>query len=367
MKKQKLLHRSVILTVLLQLAFFWGCGSEERENVKITLKQGKSELVIPMNYSPIPQEETSRKWMKIRTKLDLKIGGISDTIFSYPIEIDVNEDGEIFVLDMKDYSVKKLSPSGKLLQKYGRYGKGPGEFVNPNRLAVFNGKVAVGDINARKIVVFDDGETFDIPFQLHPMDISFIDEDNIAALQLLNPLDYSCVRKMNYKTEKLSDFENIIDQENTEDLALGMLPFLNGKLSRYEGKTLYVPNVLPYFFKFSEEGKLEGVFNTIDKSDRVSTGSIFKNMVRFPHPKNYFSNDMGVMDDKLFLLSNKARQKKEVHVIDFYSIEDGSYQFSFKFSEVNSITDIVIREDKMYIIKDKIEVKVFDFEILGEA
>jgi hypothetical protein len=52
-------------------------------------------------------------------------------LFSMPISVASDEQGNIFILDLKESSIKKFSAEGKYLGRFGRPGQGPGELDNP--------------------------------------------------------------------------------------------------------------------------------------------------------------------------------------------------------------------------------------------
>jgi len=86
---------------------------------------------------------------------DLSIGGLDDeTLFQWS-GLAVDRDGNIYVLDMMDCSLKKFDPSGKALGKTGRKGQGPGEFLAPRLLDCSDRFVFAADQGVLGIMVFD--------------------------------------------------------------------------------------------------------------------------------------------------------------------------------------------------------------------
>jgi sugar lactone lactonase YvrE len=80
----------------------------------------------------------------------------ADYLFAQPISAGEDEQGNLYVLDMKDHCVKKFGADRKFLLKFGRAGQGPGEFAYPMSVLVGRkGCVAVATMTS-EIHVFDD-------------------------------------------------------------------------------------------------------------------------------------------------------------------------------------------------------------------
>jgi len=99
----------------------------------------------------------------VKTKLDFSIGGDTDIPSEMLIEpsiVRVDNNGNIFILDSKDYCIKKYDKNGKLLKKFGRNGSGPGEFNMCNSLEIGpNGDIFIFDLmNFRFTVFSNNGE-----------------------------------------------------------------------------------------------------------------------------------------------------------------------------------------------------------------
>ena len=80
---------------------------------------------------------------------------------SIPLEgrrysFDVDEEGNIYLLDTRGASISVYDKSGKLVTEFGRKGQGPGEFENPVFLAVSNEKkIHIVDRSRKMILIFD--------------------------------------------------------------------------------------------------------------------------------------------------------------------------------------------------------------------
>ncbi|MFO7810303.1 MAG: 6-bladed beta-propeller [Candidatus Delongbacteria bacterium] len=69
--------------------------------------------------------------------------------------IDMDDKGNIFILDTRKNSVFKFSVNGDFIESFGRKGSGPGEIMWPRELLCSNDSVYVVDQRSRKIIVYD--------------------------------------------------------------------------------------------------------------------------------------------------------------------------------------------------------------------
>jgi hypothetical protein len=121
--------------------------------------QGKIETVdgvkVVHNFEPDPEQS----FKSIEFIVDLSIGeeeGEENYMFSRPRDIDADSQGNIYVLDSREFTVKKYDSQGKHVKNIGRAGQGPGEFEYPRCLCISEpGNIYVADLFERKIEVFN--------------------------------------------------------------------------------------------------------------------------------------------------------------------------------------------------------------------
>ena len=94
---------------------------------------------------------------------ELSIGeaeGREDYMFSLIVSIDVDDEGNIYVLDIKERHIKVFNSDGRLIRIIGRKGQGPGEFQLPYTVQITaQNDVVVWDVMIRKLHFFSlDGE-----------------------------------------------------------------------------------------------------------------------------------------------------------------------------------------------------------------
>ncbi len=117
----------------------------------------------------------------------LSVGSLDDdTLFQW-VGVAVDPSGQIYVTDAMDYSLKKFGADGKLLQKAGGKGQGPGEFLAPRLLVRSDEHLFVTDQSVPGIQVFDYNLKFvhRIPIKIPIGDVQVLSDDRIAVVALL--------------------------------------------------------------------------------------------------------------------------------------------------------------------------------------
>ena len=96
--------------------------------------------------------------IKFELEEDLSIGSEDDDnyMFYRVRDIEVDNQGNIYIADMSNYRIQKFDRNGKYIQTVGRQGQGPGEFRLPRKVVVDDktGRIYVQD-GAHSIEIFN--------------------------------------------------------------------------------------------------------------------------------------------------------------------------------------------------------------------
>ena len=86
-----------------------------------------------------------------------RIGSVDDPSsgFSLVAGVDVDLDGNIYVLEMSVPEIRVYGPAGEILRRIGRRGQGPGEFAGAPRFGIVGDTVWTVDLGMRRITLFD--------------------------------------------------------------------------------------------------------------------------------------------------------------------------------------------------------------------
>lgn len=147
--KAKVLSIALFLSALIMLVSFGGQKAEWKG--KIEIEDGVK--VIKNPAEPLYGEIT------FELEEDLSIGSEDDEnyLFYRVSDIQVDTDGNIYVLDSGNHRLQLFDKNGKYLRTIGKKGQGPGEFNSPTSLQLDDetGNIFVKDNMLRKIIIFE--------------------------------------------------------------------------------------------------------------------------------------------------------------------------------------------------------------------
>jgi len=163
------MKRAIIIIVLLEILFLGlltNCtqGNKERSSFLITKENG---IKVYKN-----KNEGSLKDLVILPREILKIESFDDTIKNksrelfWPRYLDIDNQNNIFIMDVTAGSVKKFDKTGKFIKSFVKKGSGPGEVQRPYLLAIIDNTIFIPDPNVRQMVTFDNNGIFKEKFLL---------------------------------------------------------------------------------------------------------------------------------------------------------------------------------------------------------
>jgi hypothetical protein len=126
------MRRTAVIVVALAAVSLTACVKKEKVPVaavypvKIETIEGVRTVLNPA----FPRDGV----LRFTIQDDLTIGGESggtESVLNRPQSLDVDAEGNIYVLDWGDVEFKVFAPDGRLLRKFGKKGQGPGEFDIP--------------------------------------------------------------------------------------------------------------------------------------------------------------------------------------------------------------------------------------------
>ena len=162
---------------------------------------------------------------------DLSIKGednSSNVILFNPRLALVDDNENIYFIEMQDQVIKVFDSSGKYLRTIGAKGSGPGEFQTITRVAAKNGKLVVMDQNARRTSLFDLSGLFIKSFQWRT-----------GYLRLILAKDTSLIVSEDSRSRQL--YVKEVDFQGNETLIQGEFTAPELKPPRQGKFTIYFP------------------------------------------------------------------------------------------------------------------------------
>jgi len=152
------------------------------------------------------------KPIDIKLEKDLTIGGSEEDInqvFKFIKSANVDEQGNIYILDPNLSVVRKFDKNGQFLWELNKKGQGPGEFMRIIDLAIGReGKVYIADQNNRKIMIFSSKGHFVDEFKFIEGELTSIAIDSKDCIYVNFPwrLKDFLIHKFSPRGEKITAF-----------------------------------------------------------------------------------------------------------------------------------------------------------------
>lgn len=162
---------------------------------------------VPLKVS---RQAAWAKSHKILLKAELTIGTDDieneEYVFGVIRDIEIDEQGQIYILDGKNYRIRKYSREGEYLSTIGKgYGQGPGEFQRPMRFALGPDKTLyVLDVYRHEVLIFGrEGDYIDgVPIKGFGADIVAGPSGDFYITKLFNSGEYA-IDMYDIQTKKL--------------------------------------------------------------------------------------------------------------------------------------------------------------------
>jgi hypothetical protein len=303
-----------------------------------------------------------------RTMIDAKVKCIANFEFLFSGAIPKVYKGFVYLINYNQQSIDKLDMQGKVLQSFGRLGKGPGEFQHIDNFDINDQSIAIIDNNLGIISEFNHngspqkfyrhskkighGIRTGYRTYLLKVDGSF-GTTNEEEFQLIN-IDSNSQKKIIVKR-----LYNQNSNEFTRDFISDGLFISNAK-----GQISRISSRVGAFIGFDSQGKVLYNKPTIDETPPPTLPFQSHNS---NGGKDIFISFDGIRiinlafaaDERyLYVLSNaaspnikdKALNITDQRIIDVYNINTGNYTFSFQMPKFQDkrVTDIFVSNGELY-------------------
>jgi len=162
--------------------------------------------------------------------------------------------GDIYAADMDDHKIMVFDSNGNYLRQFGSYGQGPGSFIRPSQVQVWNNQIVVNDVGNLRFQVLDKNGKYTGGFKVfrtyHHIVIG--NDGTIYAAPILKGAEY-LVDALSMEGKKLLSFGEKI--ETKAQLEIGLVNDV--RLDLDQKGDIYITFALyPAFRKYSKQGKL---------------------------------------------------------------------------------------------------------------
>lgn len=361
--------------VILSICLLLGLSTHQKPQWKGIIAEKDGIKFIKNPNEPLYGETT------FELEEDLSIGKEEDDNYCFfkIRDIQVDNDGNIYVLDGGNYRIQKFNKNGDHLLTIGKRGEGPGEFKAPRNLQIDNdaGILFVND-ELRKVKVFNkDGDYLDEDIALkESLSDFFIDSDgNIwgkfvspgyHTLKILDregnvknqliefPFDYHSITLEETKSGNTAyrrsifathgyEYDVYISKINDQMFTFGNSKEYELNIVDNEGNTLFVVQKDETHSEFS--GKEKDEFERSLRNDAASKGyRIPRITTKFPDYMPFFYSIFADCQGRIYLQKNQSdRQAQGKRIYDIFS-RDGYYLYR----AATPVHPYVIKNDHLY-------------------
>ncbi len=181
--KRMHMNRIVIFIMCFFLASMLFLSCQKKQTYTLEFKDGVRYIhnLKPKNDRPIAGLEFIQQIGELEPEDE-------NYMFNFPISAAGDEEGNIFILDEREYCVKKFTADGKYVSQFGRLGQGPGEFEYPGAIDCCNHRILVTSMPSIYHLFDLSGqyiERFRLP-RYQGLNMKFLNSDRVVA-HSMNP------------------------------------------------------------------------------------------------------------------------------------------------------------------------------------
>lgn len=293
----------------------------------------------------IPAQALRQRQMKEPVwKRDLSFAGVNGNIFYYLITLRLSERGEVFVLDWGAHSVRKFSPFGQELKRYGEgQGSGPGELLGPMDFALdsTDGVWVPDEVNGAVIAFAKDG-TYKTTIRnaKPPRRIVFGSGDRLITTSPGQEL----FQKLAVGGGSAEAFGRLVDQRPEASMVMdGWMAAIGSD------KFVYAPLYAGLLIGFDFDGQPRFVVKTIEPAEPPKVEVDAKGTMRLDPEAKPVTYNVNVDGDRIFVLARPTEGRwRNERVIDVYRSSDGVYLYSLPAPE--KCKAIAVRGREVYTL-----------------
>lgn len=248
----------IIFPIILFVFLFSVNSSLKAEKVKIKTENG-----VTVVYNPKKPAPPKGVLTKLILKEDFSIGEgeEEEEMFSEMTAVDVDNEGNIYILDRKESMIKVFDSNGKYLRTVGKKGQGPGEVNQPVGIRITpNNELLVEDVFNQRLVFF----AFDGKFLKNVSTAKVLGLAGLAVDSQGNIIGQQVVPSENKLTREVKKYDSDLNPIFTI-VTLDFPNILEGKINIFRFLIFYVLGKEDHIFYGNPEEYEIKVFNSEGK------------------------------------------------------------------------------------------------------
>lgn len=301
-------------------------------NADLGYSSGYRSVELAGNFERALREQlgSERSWRSRAFKKEFTLDVNSRAPIYAPLDVETDNQGNIYVLDWPDLSVKKYDASGRFLQQYGKgKGQGPGEIEEPSDLAVDDhGRIWVCDpANGRLTLFSADGSVYRIiKMNLQPSRVVVRSD---GGYFVFSPTGNALLHGYRSDTSPTLAFGSLIRNQLRNGIALdgwlGQIPAKGGDDLVFAA---YKAGIL---IRYKPTGELVFARWTIDPVPFPTIVTDASGGVRVDRRARFGSLGLSVSEGKIYTLAvRESALGKRQGAVDVYDGRDGTYSHSYR-------------------------------------
>lgn len=294
-----------------------------------------------------PERSRQQRQMKsVVWKKDLAFNEVKGNLFYYLITLRLNDRGEVFLLDSGAHGVRKFSPLGQELQRYGEgRGSGPGELIEPMDFALDDAEdVWIPDqANGAVIAFTKDGKyKTTIRSARTPSRIVFGAQDQMVTSSPGQDL----FQRISAQGLSSRTFGRLLDQRPEAFIITDGWMTATGP-----DRFVYAPLYTGMLVSFGFDGRPLFAVDTIEPAETPKVVVNANGMIRLDPEAKPVSYNVTADGGRIFVLARPAESRwlnENGRVIDVYRSTDGAYLYSLPAPE--KCKAIAVRGREVYTL-----------------
>jgi len=142
------MRRTVLFFSIFVLLLVFACNKNPESEATVEIIEGVE--YVHNTGTPLHPDKS------VTFAEELSVGGEEYDMLSRPQGFNIDQNGNIYITDMQDQSIKVFDQSGEFIRTIGKKGEGPGEFTFIGGMTFLpDGRLMVMDSEARRISLFD--------------------------------------------------------------------------------------------------------------------------------------------------------------------------------------------------------------------